>query len=101
MGVPDRFATEYPRRALELIGVFEAPARENDLSAHLVCWPVERDPCVPFDRMRTSLLHNDVRDADLVKSKGAGQGRFSAGAILAGRAGRRRMATVPYREHCR
>lgn len=27
MGVPDRFAIEYLQRALELIGVLEAPAR--------------------------------------------------------------------------
>lgn len=69
MGVPDRFAIEYPRRALELIGMLEAPARENDLLGSFGLLAASAILTIPFERMRTShFLHNDARDGDLVKN---------------------------------
>lgn len=69
MGVPDRFAVEYPRRALELIGMLEASARENNLLGSFGLLAASAMLTIPFERMRTShFLHNDARDADLVKN---------------------------------
>lgn len=69
MGVPDRFAIEYPRRALELIGMLEAPARGNNLLGSFGLLAASAILTIPFERMRTShFLHNEVRDADLVKN---------------------------------
>jgi hypothetical protein len=61
MGVPDRFAIEYPTRALELIGMLEAPARENNLLGSFGLLAASAILTIPFERMRTShFLHNDV-----------------------------------------
>lgn len=69
MGVPDRFAIEYPRRALELVGMLEAPARENNLLGSFGLLAASAILTIPFERMRTShFLHNGERDADLVKN---------------------------------
>lgn len=69
MGVPDRFAIEYPRRALELIGMLEAPARENNLLGSFGLLAASAILTIPFERMRSShFLHDDARDADLVKN---------------------------------
>lgn len=69
MGVPDRFAIEYPRRALELLGMLEAPAREHNLLGSFGLLAASAILTIPFERMRTShFLHNEVRDADLVKN---------------------------------
>ncbi|MCW8059135.1 hypothetical protein [Agrobacterium tumefaciens] len=69
MGVPDRFAIEYPRRALELIGMLEAPAREHNLLGSFGLLAASAILTIPFERMRAShFLHNEVRDADLVKN---------------------------------
>lgn len=69
MGVPDRFAIEYPRRALELIGMLEARARESDLLGSFGLLAASAILTIPFERMRIShFLHNDERDADLVKN---------------------------------
>ncbi|MBB5704115.1 hypothetical protein FHS76_004030 [Ochrobactrum daejeonense] len=69
MGVPDRFAIEYPRRALELIGMLEAPARENNLLGSFGLLAASAILTIPFERMRKShFLHDDARDADLVKN---------------------------------
>lgn len=68
MGVPDRFAIEYPRRALELIGLLEASAREHNLLGSFGLLAAAAVLTIPFERMRTShFLHNEARDADLVK----------------------------------
>ena len=68
MGVPDRFAIEYPRRALELIGMLEAQARENNLLGSFGLLAASAILTIPFERMRSShFLHDDARDADLVR----------------------------------
>ncbi|PZP20372.1 MAG: hypothetical protein DI607_00030 [Sphingomonas hengshuiensis] len=69
MGVPDRFAIEYPRRALELIGMLEAQARENNLLGSFGLLAASAILTIPFERMRTShFLHDEARDTDLVKN---------------------------------
>lgn len=69
MGVPDRFAIEYPRRALELISMLEASARESNLLGSFGLLAASAILTIPFERMRTShFLHSEARDADLVKS---------------------------------
>jgi hypothetical protein len=68
MGVPDRFAIEYPRRALELIEMLEASAREKSLLGSFGLLAASAVLTIPFERMRTShFLHDNERDADLVK----------------------------------
>jgi len=69
MGVPDRFAIEYPRRALELIEMLEASARERSLLGSFGLLAASAVLTIPFERMRTShFLHNQARDEDLVKN---------------------------------
>ncbi|MBX5203775.1 hypothetical protein [Rhizobium sp. NZLR1] len=68
MGVPDRFAIEYPRRALELIEMLEASAREHSLLGSFGLLAASAVLTIPFERMRTShFLHDVERDGDLVK----------------------------------
>ena len=69
MGVPDRFAIEYPQRALQLIDMLEGPARDSDLLGSLGLLVASAVLTIPFERMKPShFLHEDDRDADLVKS---------------------------------
>jgi hypothetical protein len=69
MGVPDRFAIEYPRRALELIGMLEAQARALNLLGSFGLLAASAILTIPFERMRSNhFLNNDDRDADLVKN---------------------------------
>ncbi|MCD1637030.1 hypothetical protein K7H91_25095, partial [Martelella mediterranea] len=69
MGVPDRFSIEYPTRALELIGILETPARERNLLGSFGLLAASAILTIPFERLRSShFLHNDARDADLVKN---------------------------------
>ncbi|TAW39041.1 hypothetical protein ELI17_37355 [Rhizobium ruizarguesonis] len=68
MGVPDRFAVEYPRRALELIEMLETSAREKSLLGSFGLLAASAVLTIPFERMRTGhFLHDNERDADLVK----------------------------------
>jgi len=68
MGVPDRFAIEYPRRALELIGMLESAAREKSLLGSFGLLAASAVLTIPFERMKTGhFLHDDECDADLVK----------------------------------
>lgn len=69
MGVPDRFAIEYPRRALELIGMFETPARERNLLGSFGLLAASAILTIPFERMQAKhFMHDDARDADLAKN---------------------------------
>lgn len=69
MGVPDRFAIEYPRRALDLIGMLEPSARESNLLGSFGLLAASAVLTIPFERMRTShFLHDQAHDADLVKN---------------------------------
>lgn len=68
MGVPDRFAIEYPQRALQLIEMLEEPARKHDLLGSFGLLAAAAILTIPFERMRaTHFLHDEDRDADLVK----------------------------------
>src|SRR5688572_22216178 len=68
MGVPARFAIEYPQRALELIGMLEEPARKCDLLGSFGLLAAAAILTIPYERMRAShFLHNEKRDVDLVK----------------------------------
>jgi hypothetical protein len=69
MGVPDRFAIEYPQRALQLIDLLEGPARQSDLLGSFGLLAASAVLTIPFERMKPShFLHEEDRDADLVKS---------------------------------
>lgn len=78
MGAPDRFAIEYPRRALELIGMLEPSARENNLLGSFGLLAASAVLTIPFERMRTShFLHDQAHDDDLVKNlKALGKADF-------------------------
>ncbi|UHD45477.1 hypothetical protein LUX29_21220 [Aureimonas altamirensis] len=69
VGVPDRFAIEYPRRALQLIDLLEGPARDSDLLGSFGLLAAAAVLTIPFERMKPShFLHEEHRDADLVSS---------------------------------
>jgi hypothetical protein len=69
MGVPDRFAIEYPRRALDLIRMLETQARESNLLGSFGLLAASAILTIPFERLRSShFLHNGARDADLAKN---------------------------------
>lgn len=66
MGVPIRFAIEYPRRVLELMDVLEAEARQRHLLGSFGLLAAAAVLTIPYERMRTAhFLHDQVRDADL------------------------------------
>ncbi|NKC23516.1 hypothetical protein HED50_23675 [Ochrobactrum oryzae] len=69
MGVPDRFAIEYPQRALQLIELLEEPARKHDLLGSFGLLAAAAILTIPYERMRAShVLVDGERDVDLVKS---------------------------------
>lgn len=69
IGVPDRFAVEYPKRAIELLDIVEARAKEKDLLGSFALLAASAILTIPFERMRAShFLYNEARDADLVKN---------------------------------
>jgi hypothetical protein len=69
MGIPDRFAIEYPRRALELLGMLEGEARNSNLLGSFGLLTASAILTIPFERMRARhFLHNQERDADLAKN---------------------------------
>ena len=66
MGVPSRFAIEYPQRALELIQVFEGEAQRRDLVGSFGLLAAAAVLTIPYERMKsTHFLHNQERDSDL------------------------------------
>ncbi|MGO6849050.1 hypothetical protein EHI47_27265 [Rhizobium leguminosarum] len=67
MGVPARFAIEYPQRALQLIRMLEGPARDSELLGSFGLLAASAILTIPFERMRSShFLHDEGQDADLV-----------------------------------
>ncbi|MER8970394.1 hypothetical protein NKI25_33110 [Mesorhizobium sp. M0808] len=67
MGVPSRFAIEYPRRALDLIEMLEDRARGRDLLGSFGLLAASAVLTIPYERMKaTHFLHDDARDGDLV-----------------------------------
>src|SRR5207302_1559586 len=66
MGVPSRFAIEYPQRTLELIRLFEEPARQCDLVGSFGLLAAAAVLTIPYERMRaTHFLHDEKKDYDL------------------------------------
>jgi len=66
MGVPSRFAIEYPQRALELIQLCEDAARRNDLVGSFGLLAAAAVLTIPFERMKaTHFLHDEAKDFDL------------------------------------
>lgn len=69
MGVPARFAIEYPRRALELIRLFEDIARGKDMIGSFGLLAAAAVLTIPYERMKAANpLHNAERDSDLAKA---------------------------------
>ncbi|MBY3384325.1 hypothetical protein [Rhizobium laguerreae] len=69
MGVPSRFAIEYPQRALQLIDLLEKSARESELLGSFGLLAAAAVLTIPFERMKSShFMHDETRDIDLVKS---------------------------------
>jgi hypothetical protein len=66
MGVPSRFAIEYPQRALELIRMFEDKARRRDLVGSFGLLAAAAVLTIPYERMKAShFLHDQRQDQDL------------------------------------
>jgi hypothetical protein len=66
MGVPSRFAIEYPQRALELIELFEDKARRRDLVGSFGLLAAAAVLTIPYERMKAShFLHDEEQDHDL------------------------------------
>lgn len=66
MGVPSRFAIEYPQRALELIELFESAARKRDLVGSFGLLAAAAVLTIPYERMKSShFLHDEQQDHDL------------------------------------
>lgn len=66
MGVPSRFAIEYPQRALELIRLVEEPARRRDLVGSFGLLAAAAVLTIPYERMNAShFLHDQEKDYDL------------------------------------
>lgn len=69
MGVPSRFAIDYPSRALELMAMLEPQARERNLLGSFGLLAASAVLTIPFERMSTNhFLHDDGRDGDLAKN---------------------------------
>lgn len=67
MGVPARFAIEYPQRALELIGLLEDEARKHQLLGSFGLLAAAAILTIPYERMNAAhFLHREERDHDLV-----------------------------------
>lgn len=66
MGVPTRFAIEYPQRALKLIQLFENKARQRDLMGSFGLLAAAAVLTIPYERMKAShFLHDKRQDHDL------------------------------------
>jgi hypothetical protein len=66
MGVPGRFAKEYPSRLLELFGVLEHLARERDLLGSFGLLTASAVLTIPYERMKHAHFLHRAADADLV-----------------------------------
>jgi hypothetical protein len=66
MGVPARFAIEYPQRALELIRLLEDQARKRELLGSFGLLAAAAVLTIPYERMNAShFLHREEQDHDL------------------------------------
>jgi hypothetical protein len=65
MGVPTRFAIEYPQRVSELIADFEHLARKRDLLGSFGLLVASAVLTIPYERMKHGHFLYGVEDADL------------------------------------
>lgn len=66
MGVPSRFAVEYPARVLQLITLLEPGARKRDLLGSFGLLAAAAVLTIPYERMNSShFLHKRETDRDL------------------------------------
>ena len=64
MGVPSRFAIEYPQRALELIQLFDKSARRRDLVGSFGLLAAAAVLTIPYERLKAShFLHDKEKDS--------------------------------------
>lgn len=69
MGVPDRFAIEYPRRCLELMGALEGYAREKELMGSFALLAAASVLTIPFERMKAKHpLYKKDKDDQLTEA---------------------------------
>jgi hypothetical protein len=67
MGIPSRFAIEYPQRALKLIRMLESNARRHDLLGSFGLLAASSILTIPYERMQSRhFLHKQNADFDLV-----------------------------------
>ena len=87
MGVPSRFAIEYPQRALELIRSFEKHARHSNLVGSFGLLAASAVLTIPYERMQARhFLHDKDEDQDLANQlKVLTKDRFLEAPFWAGR----------------
>lgn len=69
MGVPDRFAIEYPQRCLQLMGALEGYARDNQLMGSFALLAAASVLTIPYERMKAAHpLYNKVKDDELTQA---------------------------------
>jgi len=67
MGIPTRFAIEYPQRVLKLIKMLEERARKHDLLGSFGLLAASAILTIPYERMQSRhFLHRQDVDSDLV-----------------------------------
>ena len=69
MGIPTRFAIEYPQRALRLIKMLELDARKHDLLGSFGLLAASAILTIPYERMQirhflTRIIHDPLRLVD-------------------------------------
>jgi hypothetical protein len=66
MGIPSRFAIEYPQRALKLIAMLELRARHRELLGSFGLLAASAVLTIPYERMKSQhFLHKQDIDSDL------------------------------------
>lgn len=69
MGVPDRFAIEYPQRCLELMGALEGFARDRQLMGSFALLAAASVLTIPFERMKAKHpLYKKDKDDQLTEA---------------------------------
>jgi hypothetical protein len=69
MGVPDRFAVEYPGRCLQLIDALEGFARDNKLVGSFALLAAAAVLTIPFERMKSAHpLYKEEKDDELTRA---------------------------------
>ncbi|MGO7675011.1 hypothetical protein [Rhizobium leguminosarum] len=69
MGVPDRFAIEYPQRCLQLMNALEGYARDKLLVGSFALLAAASVLTIPYERMKAAHpLYNKVKDDELTQA---------------------------------